>query len=485
MADGCLPERPADTRKPAAHQPAASQQAASPPAINQPGVNQPGINQPAQREAGQPGLGHTDIGRVLLRPVPVEALAARHPAPGPCLRHVHSLGPARIGLPPMEAGAELLRRWRLREFPEQGSFLWQEYHSYAPPLFVLHDALVYGDGGIIALGDRVIAETLARTSPAQDGYERLAKEIAFPAGRARHLAGAHVSLLGGQAGCYAHAMLDCLARVALLPANYVAETRSALLPARLGVPRDTWRLLDLPPSISPQPVARGEWLHVETLILPLSMMGDCAPHPALRDFYRQVSARVSQGGATPRRLLILRGAQARRRLLNEAELARLLAPLGFVPVMPERYALEDQIRLFRGAEAIVAAHGGALANIGFCRPGTKIFELQMDAFVNWQFRHLAAICGLDYDCLPGRAVPPWPPLPGQAGVASSPPGLPGPGSPALGAPAFGAPAPALDQACWQVSPQHVAGAVARALPLAVPGMPVLQRAQPAAGRRAA
>lgn len=375
-------------------------------------------------------------GRMVLRPISIETLAAHHPAPGPCVRHVHSLGPERIALRPLAAGSAMFAHWRLREFPEQGCHQWQSYLSYAPPLFVVHGAMVHGSSGIVAIGQHVIAETLVRTSPATDGYERLAKDIAFPPAPVRKLAGTHLSLLTGGAACFAHALLDGLARSAVVPLNYLAEISSVLLPAQASLPRDAGTLLDLPPSIEHRTVRPGEWMEVETLILPLSVMGECVPHPVLRGFYRQMASSVANAAATPPRLLIRRSPTGRRPLLNEDDLAQRLARLGFVAIAPESYSMADQIRLFRGAEVIVGAHGGALANIGFCRPGTKIFELQMDARLSWEFRHLAALCGLDYDCLPGRVVPPWP---------------------ALG--------PATDQAGWQISPQHVAAALAQALPL--------------------
>ena len=79
-------------------------------------------------------------------------------------------------------------------------------------------------------------------------------------------------------------------------------------------------------------------------------------------------------------------------------------------VRPETLSVADQVRLFRGAEVIVAPHGAALTNLGFCRPGTQVIELLMDAYCNWCFRNLAGLMQLRYDCVLGLAHRPWPEL---------------------------------------------------------------------------
>ena len=111
-----------------------------------------------------------------------------------------------------------------------------------------------------------------------------------------------------------------------------------------------------------------------------------------------------------------------------------LVPMGFEPVRLEELSLFDQIRLFRQAEAIVAPHGSALTNLGFCRPGCLVIELLMDAYVDWSYRNLAALMRLRYDCVLGRARRPWPDL--SVGFHATP---------------------------WDISVQHVVAAVAHSL----------------------
>ena len=368
---------------------------------------------------------------IVLRPLPIEALAARPPAPGPLVRHAYSLAPLRVNLAKLATGAAFFERWPVREFPEHGGWRWPAYQSFAPPLFVLNDATVHSSAGIIAAGHIAIAETLVATQSQTHHYTRLAKDIVIAPREITRVEGTHISLLTGGAGNYAGAILEGLARIIAVTDPFMVEATSILIPKNLSVPRDIWRLLDLAPSMSLQWLGDDETLQVENLILPLSVCGDHLPHPCVMEFFRRISSNVApHPGKFGRRIFLTRGIKAKRPLLTENELMVALTPLGFQSVNPEVLSMEDQVRLFRGAEASVAPHGAALANLGFARPGALIVEVMMDAYVNWGFRHLAALAELEYDCVLGRARTPWPEI-GES----------------------------IDRLPWQVSVQHVRAAV--------------------------
>jgi capsular polysaccharide biosynthesis protein len=292
--------------------------------------------------------------------------------------------------------------------PDQEVWRQPFYESVAPPLFVLHDVLVHSSAGIIAVGDQVISETLSHTSPDSHAYRVLAKGIALPRGPVRHLAGVHISALAGGEDNYYHSILLGLARLAAVPENYQAAASGLLVPHNGARQREMLALMDLMPSLVVHDIGRTETLRVDTLILPLSVAGDSAYHPCVADFFRGISTSVpSVTGRLPRRIYIDRRGSAIRPLLNENALVAALAGLGFVAIRPEMLSIPDQIRLFRGAEAVVAPHGAGLTNLGFCRPGCAVVELLMDAYTNWCFRHLAALMKLNYDCVLGRARRPW------------------------------------------------------------------------------
>jgi capsular polysaccharide biosynthesis protein len=267
---------------------------------------------------------------------------------------------------------------------------------------------VHSSAGIIAVGDQVIAETLSHTEPSIHGYRNLVKGIAIRRGRTRRLAGTHIAALAGGETNYYHSMMLSLVRLAAVPDNYLAASASLLVPRGAVAQPEVLALLDLLPSLAVEEIGHDETLLVETLVFPLSVCGDSTYHPCVGDFFRRVSANVPPGKTRlPRRFYVDRRCSPVRPLTNEDELIRALAPLGIVPVRPESMSVADQVRLFRNAELILAPHGAGLTNIGYARPGCIVIELLMDAYVNWCYRHLAALMRLRYDCVLGRARKPW------------------------------------------------------------------------------
>ena len=367
-------------------------------------------------------------------------LLAREESGSAAVVHAHSLAPVDVAVPPLATGCHFLDIWPVREWPDQEIWRQEAYSSYAPPLFVLHHVLLHGSAGIICLDDMVVDETLAYTSPERHGYRALARGIALqPEGPVRTLRGVHISVLAGAEGNYSHAVLDGLARIAAVPANYIAASASLLVPENGACGAEMLRFLDLPPSISVREVGLRETLLVEHLVLPLSVAGEAAFHPCVLEFFRRVSANVpAPSRRMPRRIVIDQGSgrsgAARRGLLNAGEVLQALARQGFAVIRLEEMKIADRICLFRQAEVIVSPQGAGLADIGFARPGCVVVELMPDSMVDWRFRNLAALARLQYDCVLGRAQKPWRALDEDAGATA-----------------------------WEISVQHVVAAVAQAI----------------------
>jgi capsular polysaccharide biosynthesis protein len=253
-----------------------------------------------------------------------------------------------------------------------------------------------------------VAETLAYTNPRDHAYRGLVRGIALQLGQVARLPGTHISLLTAGQADYRQAMLGGLARLTSVPDMYLVAAQSILVPAGGALQAEALGLLDLLPSLGVREIGPTETLRVETLVFPLSVCGEAAYHPCLAEFFRRISANTPPSpGKLPRRVYLDHRGSGIRPLRNEAALIGALAELGFEPVRLDTLSLQDQIRLFRQAEAIVSPHGSALTNLGFCRPGCLVVELLMDAFVDWSFRNLAALMDLRYDCVLGRARLPW------------------------------------------------------------------------------
>ncbi len=329
-------------------------------------------------------------------------------APNARIHHAHSMAPARVAVPELVTGARFLSVWPFSARPARVDWRERFYDSMAPATFVLRDAIVHSSAGIIQIGDEVLSETLWHTVPPQHGYAACEDGVAMRAQSERHLAGTYVSLLAGEKGNYFHAMIEGMAKLSMLPPHLLEQADGVLVTQGALAQDFVLERFGLPARLERSEVRDGEALRVDTLIYPWSVHGDCDFHPCVIDFYERIAAGLGTPTQDlPRRIYIDRRGSALRPLLNEDEVIAHLQPAGFVAVKPEALSLADQVRLFRGAEAIVAPHGAGLTNLGYCRAGTVVLEIFMDAYVNWCFRRLAAVRGLRYDCVLGRAVDPW------------------------------------------------------------------------------
>ena len=273
-------------------------------------------------------------------------------------------------------------------------------------MFILRDAIVHSSAGIIALDGDVVSETLAHTLADAQNYDLDPGGVELRTGPIMQLPGTHITLLAGGIRNYFHATVESTLRLAMVPLGELEGASTLLVPADASGQSDMLDLLDLPPGLHRREVTDCETLRVERLVFPWTIHGHSSYHPCVSAFFDRISAKVQDGDREfPTRIYIDRRGAALRPLLNEAEIVTCLAPFGFVPVDPGRLSVADQVRLFRNAEAIVAPHGAALTNLGFCRAGCRVLELLMDTYVNWCFRHLGALRDLRYDCVIGRAIP--------------------------------------------------------------------------------
>ena len=91
-----------------------------------------------------------------------------------------------------------------------------------------------------------------------------------------------------------------------------------------------------------------------------------------------------------------------RNIINEKDLIFNLENLGFKTIYFEDYSIKEQIRIAQLSNQIVAIHGAGLANINFCRKGTKVLELLPYYYQNQIIYMNAILCELDYSFYIGR-----------------------------------------------------------------------------------
>ena len=167
-----------------------------------------------------------------------------------------------------------------------------------------------------------------------------------------------------------------------------------LFPAKDLLSKVKLSTLDLLGHSTPQFVGPAdEVLHVAELTL---VEVDGFDPSALNTMRDRLVGKAEQGPRT--RLYISREKCHYRKMQNEAEVWPELAKLGFEKVFLEDLTLEDQIRKLQSADLVLGVHGAGFANVLFCRPGTRIVEIQDPDDPNPHFYALAVMLGLEY-CL--------------------------------------------------------------------------------------
>jgi capsular polysaccharide biosynthesis protein len=224
--------------------------------------------------------------------------------------------------------------------------------------------------------------------------------------RIEHVEGSLLSLATrGSAGNYYHFLMDVLPRWGVF-----RECLPDVRPDRLWLNTDSRYMRELIgllgiddlPTISP---GKDVAVRADRLLAP------CIPNPHLMaptwtTSWLKANLPPRDVADKPRRLYITRGdGRNTRRLVNEAEIVRILEPHGFVVFDPGAHTVQDQIDHFTGAEVIVAPHGAALANLVFCSPGVRVLELFAPRYVNpcyWtiadnipEVRYRYLVCGTD------------------------------------------------------------------------------------------
>lgn len=93
--------------------------------------------------------------------------------------------------------------------------------------------------------------------------------------------------------------------------------------------------------------------------------------------------------ATSEQVLYISNAGGKRANAVSQVLEERAVEMGYFLVRPENLSWLEQASLFASATRIIAPHGGALANLIFCKPGTQITELMNRNYANPYFEVIA------------------------------------------------------------------------------------------------
>ena len=284
------------------------------------------------------------------------------------------------------------------------------------------DILVFRIPGAYVVGEHIILDREYRfienaNSAASDAEIATAIEMAKAsdsAGRTTRVAAPTIYAKGHGANNYGHYLLDVLPRVMIAGKMFGSQGMVYLVrDSRIAMQDVTYRSFRLL-SVSLDNIIvhrAGSTYFVDDLVVITGLFHHQAGTYVSALAVRAVEefAQKMWDMAVPLvrraypRLFVRRvvGPKRGRSLHNEQELYARLAPFGFKDIDPGSLSLEQQIVLFSQAQTIIGATGAAMANIVFCRPGTKVTLLVPAMFPDSFFQYIAAhkqLCYCEIRC---------------------------------------------------------------------------------------
>lgn len=275
--------------------------------------------------------------------------------------------------------------------PAQGCGLAQEDHSW-PNLYVrtLATVTLDVDSGLVFSGDRVIAQSGSGTRAARDASFVSGATFRARENRATPFSGA-VAPLGDMHHHY-HVMMETLPRL-LHCARYRGDvtfvTSSPIHPRYM----ELLNQLDL----SVETFADGTILAPSEVVL-VDQPELFWPRRVDLNILRDCLGSEEHAGSQGLKFYVSRG-QVSRTIKDERLLEAGLRERGYEPVVMDRLPIQQQIRLFERAEAVVALHGAALAGIPFMRPGSQVLEISSGEVFEECYRRIAHLSQLSYACM--------------------------------------------------------------------------------------
>ncbi|KQO68843.1 glycosyltransferase family 61 protein [Methylobacterium sp. Leaf89] len=280
-------------------------------------------------------------------------------------------------------------------------------------VYRFRDARVFGFA-LVQVGDALVEESLINRDRGDylgaltltpDGTGSVHHTLPHP----RRVSGRTVHLWQLWAENYGHWLIECLprlhvaARAGLLDGAKVTvhaipamETvyRDSLAALGIGADRIVWltqREVVFAELVYPTPITRQ----------PITKS------PLVIDSAREIRQRI---GPPPEplaeRIYVSRNRNARRRLVNEAEVIAVLAERGYQTVHPETECFARQVQIFAAARFVIGGMGAALSNLAFAEPGVRCLMLTNQDMLDDFFLDLVGLVRGTYVCIHGSSAAP-------------------------------------------------------------------------------
>jgi hypothetical protein len=96
------------------------------------------------------------------------------------------------------------------------------------------------------------------------------------------------------------------------------------------------------------------------------------------------------------KIFVARGVKDRGDLKLENQLIDFLSSKGYLVIYTDEISFAEQRDFFERASRVISFHGGALTNLVWCQPQTKVLEIFNHAFRTYDYAKLCAEAQLDY-----------------------------------------------------------------------------------------
>jgi len=270
-------------------------------------------------------------------------------------------------------------------------------HHPIPATFVveLPDGRVIGAGGVVVTPDDAVLVDASHAFVHDQRHHPIRVRWRF--GPPTEVDGVVGVVAANYGWTYYHWMFDVLPRIELLRrAGYDVARLDALAVNEIWAPfqSETLERMGAPRLLD---VRRDGSTHLQAhrLVVPSTVGESGVPPLWAGQFLRGLFADALRP-CGERLLYLRRGEATSRRVHDEDRLVDALEARGFEAVTCDRLSVADQAQLLSSAAVVIAPHGGSVANTVFCRPGTTVFELFPETFVNPVYWALANQIGLDY-----------------------------------------------------------------------------------------
>jgi len=194
---------------------------------------------------------------------------------------------------------------------------------------------------------------------------------------------------------YYHWLIDIVPKLSVLQ-DMGIPIDFFFVPQKYAFQRESVRSLGIDPR---KIIAAHRRSHVAAdRILAVNWEGLSVTPSRLQSIHSGLASLIADAPALlrPRRLYISRSGSSVRRIINESELFAKLRAYDFEFLCLEGISMREQIAAFQSADVIVAPHGAGLANLCFCRPGTRVMEITTPFRVLSLFTRLANAANLEF-----------------------------------------------------------------------------------------